>query len=193
MYRRGRADGERGEVHPFYYQHYYPYRRGFDEARRKMRQPFPWQRRRLASSVIVPVLVLVALGGAWWLLPRLRTTGTVAQSLPTSPTTLLRLPTATSAPIFPTATPVSTTSEPALHPGGAATVVITGAALRGRREPNLKAPVVVSFRTGEQVTIEEGPVSADGYTWWRIKGAKGEGWSAQQSPDGVEWLQPAQT
>src|SRR5436190_24065310 len=34
MYRRGVADAAQGEPHPFYYQHYYQYRKGYDRARR---------------------------------------------------------------------------------------------------------------------------------------------------------------
>ena len=39
MYRRGIADAEQGEPHPFYYQHYYQYRRGYDQARRRQGLP----------------------------------------------------------------------------------------------------------------------------------------------------------
>ena len=34
MYRRGLADAAQGEPHPFYYQHYYQYRKCYDRARR---------------------------------------------------------------------------------------------------------------------------------------------------------------
>jgi hypothetical protein len=40
--------------------------------------------------------------------------------------------------------------------------------------------------------VVEGPVEADGYTWWRIESDRGTGWSAQQSQDGVEWLKPVE-
>ena len=39
MYRRGVADAEQGEPHPFYYQHYYQYRRGYDRTRRSLGLP----------------------------------------------------------------------------------------------------------------------------------------------------------
>ena len=45
-------------------------------------------------------------------------------------------------------------------------------------------------QSGERVRILEGPVDADGFTWWKIEGASGTGWSAQQSKEGVVWLQP---
>ena len=56
----------------------------------------------------------------------------------------------------------------------------------------MKSPVRVSFKEGEQVKIQEGPVQADGYTWWRLEGSSGMGWSAERSPEGVVWLQPTQ-
>ncbi len=37
MYERGAADAERGEFNPFYYQHYYYYRQGYDSVRRRNR------------------------------------------------------------------------------------------------------------------------------------------------------------
>jgi len=43
---------------------------------------------------------------------------------------------------------------------------------------------------GEVARILEGPVEADGFTWWKIEGESGTGWSAQQSKEGVVWLQP---
>mgnify|MGYP007071095895 FL=1 len=48
MYRRGVADAEHGEPHPFYYQHYYQYRRAYDNARRSKGLPGGYydQRRR---------------------------------------------------------------------------------------------------------------------------------------------------
>ena len=50
MYQRGVADAERGELHPFYYQHYYHYRRGYDrgagyfDPRRTHRPMDSWDR-----------------------------------------------------------------------------------------------------------------------------------------------------
>src|SRR5262245_18555567 len=68
--------------------------------------------------------------------------------------------------IFPTITP--SPPAPVLHIGGGALVANTeGRPLRGRQGPSLKAPVRVSFKEGERVEIREGPVQADGYTWWR--------------------------
>src|SRR5689334_15870409 len=68
MYRRGIADAEQGEPHPFYYQHYYQYRRGYDQARRRRGLPggfYDMRRRRLIRLAAV-VLVLAAAGAGYW-------------------------------------------------------------------------------------------------------------------------------
>ncbi|HEX5691467.1 MAG TPA: hypothetical protein VFX76_15750, partial [Roseiflexaceae bacterium] len=62
MYQRGIADAERGELHPFYYQHYYHYRRGYDRARRQMQHPaISWSGqprwRRLAFVAVAVALI----------------------------------------------------------------------------------------------------------------------------------------
>jgi hypothetical protein len=74
---------------------------------------------------------------------------------------------------------------------GAQVVNIEGSVLRGRKQPNLKAAATAAFKAGERVRILEGPVEADGFIWWKIEGASGAGWSAQQSKEGVVWLKPA--
>src|SRR5215468_11036095 len=68
MYRRGIADAEQGEPHPFYYQHYYQYRRGYDQARRRQGLPggFYDIRRRRLTRLILTVLVLAAVGAGYW-------------------------------------------------------------------------------------------------------------------------------
>jgi hypothetical protein len=97
----------------------------------------------------------------------------------------------TRTPLFATPTPEPTAAPAVLRVGGGATIANTqGAALRGRQSPGVQAPVAASFKEGEQVRVLEGPVEADGFTWWRVEGANGAGWSAQQSKEGVVWLQP---
>jgi len=194
MYQRGVADAEHGEPHPFYYQHYYHYRRGYDRARRSLGWPgarFGGRRRRsilllLAFILVAGVAALVVLRGRM-----LATTPapTTAQQ-PAEPAIAL-LPTRT--PIFPTPTftPSATPTPAPLHIGGSAAIANTeGNALRGRKAPKLTASATAAFKEGELVKILEGPIDADGYTWWRVEGKSGTGWSAQQSKDGVVWLQP---
>ncbi|HWQ13956.1 MAG TPA: hypothetical protein VNL77_14245, partial [Roseiflexaceae bacterium] len=67
-----------------------------------------------------------------------------------------------------------------------------GRPLRGRAAAGLSAPVRVAFPEGERVRLLEGPVEADGYTWWRVEGPSGAGWSAERSPEGVVWLTPVE-
>jgi hypothetical protein len=67
------------------------------------------------------------------------------------------------------------------------------AALLARQAPAPEAPVQSRLDEGTLVQILEGPVEAEGYTWWLIQDdAANGGWSAQTSQDGVEWLQPYQ-
>jgi hypothetical protein len=191
MYRRGVADAEHGEPHPFYYQHYYQYRRGYDRTRRRLGLPggFEDARRRRAQLVGL-VVVLLALGAAGYVW-RGRAQPSTARAPETAPTSFAVTAVPTRTPIFATPTLEPTAAAPTLHVGGSATVANTqGAALRGREQPGTKARVTASFREGDQVAILEGPVEADGFVWWRIEGKAGAGWSAQQSKEGVAWLQP---
>ena len=67
---------------------------------------------------------------------------------------------------------------------------IQGSVLRGRKEPSLKAQATASFKQGDKVRVLEGPVEADGFTWWKLEGDAGTGWSAQRAKDGTSWLEP---
>jgi hypothetical protein len=192
MYRRGVADAAQGEPHPFYYQHYYQYRKGYDRARRSRGLAGGYQNLYRQRRVwLLAAAGIVLAGIAIFFFARGRSPATTARS-PTSAlalATATRLPTRT--PIFPTPTSEPTKTPPVLRIGADAQVVNTeGTVLRGRKQPNLKAVAAAAFKSGERVRILEGPVDADGFTWWKIKGPSGTGWSAQQSKDGVVWLQP---
>lgn len=192
MYRRGIADAERGEPHPFYYEHYYQYRRGYDRARRSRGLPggfYDIRRRRIARFAAVVVVLAAIAGGYWYWRGH-------SQSLAVATDTneLLTLPAtaeSTHTPIFPTPTIMPSPTPLALRVGASAKIVnIAGSVLRSRKEPTIKAPATASFKEGEKVRILEGPVEADGFVWWKIEGDSGSGWSAQQSKDGQVWLQP---
>lgn len=192
MYRRGVADAERGEPHPFYYEHYYQYRRGYDRTRRSRGLPggfYDQRRRRIAR--LAALGLLLAVGGGAFTFWRDRTASSSARQ-PNAPPTQpapTRVPTHT--PIFATATPQPTPTQPALQVGASAQVSNTqGATLRSRRQPSLAAPTTANFKEGERVNVLEGPIEADGFVWWRIEGPSGSGWSAQQSRDGLVWLEP---
>lgn len=50
--------------------------------------------------------------------------------------------------------------------------------------------LILQLGTGQVVTIVEGPISADGYTWWRIDdGAGNSGWAVQGDGE-TEFLSP---
>jgi hypothetical protein len=192
MYRRGVADATQGEPHPFYYQHYYQYRKGYDRARRSRGLAGGYQnlyRHRRVWLLVIAGIVLA--GVAIFFSVRWRSQAATAQTSTPAPAlaAATRLPTRT--PIFPTPTPKPTETPAVLQVGAAAQVVnIEGTVLRGRKQPKLKAVATAAFKAGEHVHILEGPVDADGFTWWKIEGESGTGWSAQQSKEGVVWLRP---
>ncbi|PMP81349.1 MAG: hypothetical protein C0183_12440 [Roseiflexus castenholzii] len=197
MYERGVADAERGELHPFYYQHYYHYRRGYDQARRRMRRPFwttllPGRHAVLIGGATLTIALIVVIGGIW---RNNEKTDAALLAMPATDTVVTATARPTRTPLFPTATPEAT-PEPVvvtLRVNGFAQVANTeGRALRGRAAPGLKAPVRVAFAEGERVRILEGPVLADQYIWWRVEGRAGTGWAAQQSLEGVVWLIPVE-
>ena len=192
MYRRGVADAAQGEPHPFYYQHYYQYRKGYDRARRSRGLAGGYQNLYRQRRVwLLAAAVIVLAGGAIFFSMRWRSQAAIAPT-PTSALVLAaatRLPTRT--PIFPTPTLNPTETPAVLEIGAGAQVVnIEGTVLRGRKQPSLKAGATAAFKAGARVRILEGPIEADGFTWWKIEGESGTGWSAQQSKEGVVWLQP---
>jgi hypothetical protein len=193
MYRRGVADAAQGEPHPFYYQHYYQYRRGYDRARRRSGLAGGYQtlyRQRRVWLLVAAGIVLVGIAAFFSMRWRSQA-ATAPTSAPASALAVAtRLPTRT--PIFPTPTLEPTATPAVLQIGASAQVVNTEGTLRGRKQPNLKAAAITAFKAGERVRILEGPIEADGFTWWKIEGERGAGWSAQQSKEGVVWLQPVE-
>src|SRR5262245_52305330 len=189
MYQRGLADAERGELHPFYYQHYYHYRRGYDHARRRLRGPaVDWGGRSRWGRVALTLLALIAVGAGAFIVLRARSQPSVAALTPAVATTGRIAATAgvVRTPLFPTITPSPSPQPLILRIDGTALVSNTeGRPLRGRQKPSLASPVRVGFKEGERVRIREGPVEADGYIWWRIEGQSGVGWSAERSKEGV--------
>jgi hypothetical protein len=76
---------------------------------------------------------------------------------------------------------VITPALAALTPGGLATVNTTeGDTLNVRLGAGLGFDIVARLRDGERVTIVEGPRSAEGFVWWKIRTAAGiEGWAVE--------------
>lgn len=98
-------------------------------------------------------------------------------------------------PLDPTVTPPSlptgTATLLALSVGGRATVTTTeGDQLRVRSSAGVAYAVLFSLPAGSQVNVMEGPVSADGLSWWRIRADDGRmGWAVEGVMDGSSFLQ----
>jgi len=60
---------------------------------------------------------------------------------------------------------------------GDAVRVVDGA-LNLRAQPDLSADVLRVMADNEALLIQDGPVQADGYTWYRVRNYAGEGWAA---------------
>ena len=189
MAQRGADDAEHGdEPNPFYYQHYYHYRRTYNRVRQRQQPLY-----RRAVFWFIGLAVVAAL--AFFLL---RDTMFVARPPTLTPRAQAAYvqPTATPRPLFPTPTALEPTAPPTPSAGLQTNVFATvsntaGKVLRSRAQPNLKAKVVTTFKEGERVRLVEGPVDADGLRWWRIEGEHGQGWSAENSPQGDVWLVPS--
>jgi len=78
-----------------------------------------------------------------------------------------------------------------LTPGGLAVINTTeGDQLNVRLAPSTTANVVTKLPDGSRVTVLEGPRSADGFTWWKIRTGSGiEGWVVESVDDGGTRLQ----
>lgn len=88
-----------------------------------------------------------------------------------------------------TAVPAPAPAANVLAPGNPARVTAPGG-LNMRAAATTGGNLIVQLATGQVVTILEGPISADGYTWWRIDdGAGNSGWAVQGDGD-TEFLSP---
>lgn len=90
----------------------------------------------------------------------------------------------------PTATPL--VSNRVLRVGGSAIVNTTeGDNLNVRSGPGTGFQIVARVENGTRVTLLEGPRSAEGFVWWRMRLPDGkEGW-AVESADGIATLIPS--
>jgi hypothetical protein len=53
-----------------------------------------------------------------------------------------------------------------------------GSTLRSRDVPGLSGTIVTNFEPGALLQVLDGPVDADGYTWWKVSNGIDTGWSA---------------
>jgi hypothetical protein len=55
-----------------------------------------------------------------------------------------------------------------------------GQALKARSKPDITGDVIARFPEDTRLTVLDGPVISNGYTWWKVSGQQGEGWCADQ-------------
>ena len=104
--------------------------------------------------------------------------------------TRIAAPTLTPIVVDPTRTPTPTPTSIFFLPEGVIGVGIYvqvtgtgGAGLRMRGEPGLDGPINFSAMDSEVFLVIEGPVDADGYTWWHLEAPydrNRNGWSAAE-------------
>ncbi len=106
------------------------------------------------------------------------------------------LPTPEPASATETPTPAPTaTLTPTVAPGtalapGAQARVTAPAGLNYRDRPSSGANLLGQFATGILVTVLDGPITADNYTWWQIDDGQGNvGWAAEGDGE-TEWISP---
>ena len=74
---------------------------------------------------------------------------------------------------------------------GQAARVSAPTTLNVRGAPNTDSQTIVRLNTGRRVQIVDGPVSADGYTWWKVDDRTGNvGWVADGNGQ-IPWLNPS--
>lgn len=87
---------------------------------------------------------------------------------------------------LPSPSPAPSSELPRVEPGGWVRVRGTeGEDLRLRAAPSLRGETLSFVKEGTLLRVLEGPVEADGYTWWRVQSPEDRaGWAAGQ------WLAP---
>jgi hypothetical protein len=74
-------------------------------------------------------------------------------------------------------------------PGDAYTITEAGHDLNLRADPSLAGEILLKLQPGDGVTVLEGPVTADGYTWWKLQADDGmQGWAVNIP----EWYSPVE-
>ena len=118
--------------------------------------------------------------------------GTITQT-DTIATPLPQLPTDTPTPQVTATVSVPVATSPVggnVLAAGQPARVTAPAGLNYRESPSANAALLGQFGTGILVTILEGPVSADNFTWWRIDDRQGnDGWAADGDGE-TTWLSP---
>jgi len=107
------------------------------------------------------------------------------QPTPTAPPTTPPNPTQTA---IPSPTPTVEVRNP-LTIGEPARITVAGG-LNVREQPTIRSPAVKLLAQDKRVTVLEGPVSSDGYIWWKVDDNQGTvGWVA--GGQGIDdWISP---
>jgi hypothetical protein len=96
--------------------------------------------------------------------------------VPTAAITLVSIPTGTSIPtneplesVTPTLSPAVTPQPGEIYPGAFVKITGTGGdGLRLRMEPGLESEILWIGEEAEVLSVQDGPVEADGFTWWLL-------------------------
>ena len=156
---------------------------------------FPWWVWPVVILAAILTFIVVWFG---FVKPSLRAKE-VASYTPTPTITPTPLPPTGLPPVPPTAQPTLNIVIPTRTPdaiptpsgsiavGGKVRVTGTGTArLNLRENPSTSATILTRVEDGRELTVLEGPQSADGYQWWKVQDAGGTitGWAA------ANYLQP---
>ena len=129
--------------------------------------------------------------------PRPTPTRELPVAAPAQETPVPDLPTPTLAP--PTAPSPTQTAVPSPTPtvfvrnpltiGEPARITVQGG-LNVREQPTVRSPAVTLLAQGKRIVVLEGPVSSDGYIWWKVDDNQGTvGWVA--GGQGIDdWISP---
>lgn len=83
--------------------------------------------------------------------------------------------------------PTNTPQPGEIHPGIQVVVVTDGRRLNVRNTPGTDASITTRVEPGTRLEVLDGPRTASGYTWWRVKLPDGSmGWAAEN------WLKPVE-
>lgn len=198
MYECGAVDAEQDDLDTFYYQHYYSYRRGYDDTRRRMRGGFfatypAWLLPLLSVIGVGVVVCIVAVLLIGMLSSRQVPKRAALTSIPAPVASVQPALSSVMPSLVPSPTLIPTPTAPTLRIGGQARVINVGTTLlRVRTKPSLDPTISIITRVpqGTTVTVLEGPRELDGQIWWRIRHNTYEGWSIGYSAAGETFLEP---
>ncbi|GAB4446857.1 MAG: SH3 domain-containing protein [Chloroflexi bacterium OHK40] len=138
---------------------------------------------RLRAEPPVPTAAVPTFGASAPVISPVPTAASFTNAVDSAVDTLPAAPVATAGP--PDAPTATVLPPEGLAPGRRAVVREDAVALnvRARAGTALDNPVLFSLAPGSEVEIVAGPVEADGFTWWQVRGPLGEGWCAGQFLD----------